>query len=368
MFFIGQNGSPLEIATGVIESVDELEKKVVSALTANGSSVPQTPSTSSPGQEVVCNDGVCMLKPRSESKSEEEQTHPSTPPPTPVSLQPPELDTPIPEAKPSQANAAQEQLKKRLEEIKVQKEADNRTKEKEEELQRRKDGKELKILQEKQKEQEYRELKESIKREKKLEQEARQKILNQIANDRKERARLNVDEQPSTSTSATAANIQIPKPIPSDSSKLQFRNPNGETHAHTFTNSTLFSEIRSYVKNTVLQGTGVSNFTLVMTYPRKEFTFEDDTKTLLELGLCPSGVILVIVKTGSAAKVIARTGGIANIFNTLFWGLLSPVFSVFGYLRRRVFGGGAAAGGTSRPSESGAHKRANEDEISANDM
>ncbi|KAL5289718.1 UBXN4 family protein [Megaselia abdita] len=376
LFFIGQSGSPLEIATGVIESVEELEKKVLSALNANGSSltvqpttVPETtitPSTSSVQEsEVVCNDGVCQLKPKIIS-NEEEQSHPSTPPPTPVALQPPQLETAIPEVQSNQGTT-QEQLKKRLEEIKVQKENENREQEKEREIQRRKDGKELQTFQEKQKEDEYRELKESIKREKKLEQEARQKILDQIANDRKERARKLDTQAPSTSTSTT--NIQsTPKStaIPSDSSKLQFRVPNGETHAHTFVNSTLFSEIRNYVKSTVLQGSGISNFSLVMTYPRKEFTVEDDTKTLLDLGLCPSGVILVIVKSGSAAKVIARTGGIANIFNTLFWGLLSPVFAVFGYFRRAVFGGGNSGG--ARAADTGAQKRANEEQISANDL
>lgn len=368
MFFIGQSGSPLEIATGVIESIDELEKKILNALSANGSSQPTTvtPSTSSES-EVVCNDGVCQLKPKIETKQQEEQSHPSTPPPTPVSLQPPELETVIPDVQPTQESTAQEQLKKRLEEIKVQKEKENREQEKEDEIQRRKDGKEMQTLKEKQKEDEYRELKESIKRDKKLEQEARQKILNQIANDRKERAQKLSPQAPSAS--ASTSNIQAPKPIPGDSSKLQFRIPNGETHAHTFTNSTLFSEIRSYVKSTVLEGSGISNFSLVMSYPRKEFTTEDDSKTLLDLGLCPSGVILVVVKSGSAAKVIARTGGIANIFNTLFWGLLYPVFAVFGYFQRTVFGGGAAAGGSgSKSSDTGAQKRSNEEQISANDL
>lgn len=367
MFFIGQSGSPLEIATGVIESVDELEKKILSALNANGSSLP-TPGSSSSSTvqetEVVCNDGVCQLKPKVK-----EESQPSTPPPTPVTLQPPELNVSAPEVKPPQESTTQEQLKKRLEEIKVQKENENRDKDKQSEIQRRKDGKEFQTFKEKQKEDDYRELKESLKREKKLEQEARQKILDQIANDRKERAQTLYSQSPSTSAKATSSNIEAPKPIPSDSSKIQFRTPNGDTHAHTFTNLTLFSEIRSYVKNTVLEGSGISNFNLVMSYPRKEFTFDDDSKTLLDLGLCPSGVILVIVKASSAAKVIARTGGIANIFNTLIWTLLYPVFAAFGYVKRLVVGGGPATGEAgSKPSDAGTQKRLNEDQISANDM
>lgn len=345
----------------------------MSALNANGSSQPVseitvTPSTSSAQvTQVVCNDGVCQLKPEVETKPQEEQSHPSTPPPTPVSLQPPELEASIPDVQPAQDSTTQEQLKKRLEEIKIQKEKENREEEKKGEIQRRKDSKEMQTLKEKQKEDDYKELKESIKRDKKLEQETRQKILDQIANDRKERAQKLNPQAPSTS--ASTSNIQTPKPIPGDSSKLQFRTPNGETHAHTFTNATLFSEIRSYVKSSVLVGSGISNFSLVMSYPRKEFTLEDDSKTLLDLGLCPSGVILVVVKAGSAAKVIARTGGIANIFNTLFWGLLYPVFAVFGYFKRTVFGGGAAAGGSgSRSSDTGAQKRSNEEQISANDL
>lgn len=87
LFFIGNNGTPLEVVTGITKTVDELESKIVSVLeraglssgaeqSSNGLTTSQavpataaasTSSTSSnPGDdsEIVCEGNVCYKRPK----------------------------------------------------------------------------------------------------------------------------------------------------------------------------------------------------------------------------------------------------------------------------------------------------------------
>lgn len=83
LFFIGKNGTPLEVVTGITKTVEELESKIATVLEraelaigeetstaasqaaapATGSSSQETNSTRvDDGSEVVCEGGVCYKK------------------------------------------------------------------------------------------------------------------------------------------------------------------------------------------------------------------------------------------------------------------------------------------------------------------
>lgn len=477
VFFIGKNGTPLEIATGIIASGDELVKKIDNVLKLTGriggsssaagsqsaafiageqnpgtstasssavaaarkeqtsqdepssisdlksltdskpvgestssksslsslelptsSDVPQT-SAVSPPNDLYCTDTTCFRKPDNAGTSQDIVDPPSdntsslaesismdtVPAPSetiPAAIDTPPTDTPgtsatpatpppTPTAEEGVLTAAKEKLehaKQLIEERKKLKEAEEERQARERELNRRKDGKASQGMQKWQKEQDFKELKESIRRDKMEDRAARQRILEQIASDRAERANKFTAPTPKPATQATTpTTVNVSSNL--EMSRIQFRIPNGETSTQTFESSDTFATVRAYVKVVVVKGTGINDFTLSTAFPKHEFTDEDDNKTLLDLGLAPSAVILIIGKpsTGPAA-VVARSGGIVNIFNTVFWAIVTPVLSVFGYLRSFIIGNNDGAGDKPNSTNTGAQKRANEERIDANDL
>lgn len=433
IFFIGKNGAPIQVVTGVITTSDELEQKIKIVLEtvgvkeivaskkveeeASASSVNKTQSAaasasqnfianeqaSDPNYEVVCEGDVCYRRPKKEetpskpspndsnidslpssSKLESNSTQdvkpdsttpsvaaeppPSSSPSLPSSSAPPAPAPVAAEPSSSTDDVAQrvEQAKKLIEEKRKQKEEEEKRLEREREIRRRKEGQEMLNFKKMQREQELQQMKENIRREKMEEQAARQRILEKIASDRAEQAKkFSSPEKPKTTTTET---VQQPTPAPSSSlefSRIQFRKPEGDTNTHTFKSSDQFQNIRDYVRTTLLVDSAIRDFSLAMTFPRREFTAEDDSKTLLDLGLCPSAVLLVIAGQRSAnspSAIVARSGGFVNMFNMVFWGLLSPFFVVFNYLRGWITGQRPDSTATT-----GAQKRANEESMADND-
>ncbi|XP_055846860.1 UBX domain-containing protein 4 [Episyrphus balteatus] len=490
LFFIGKNGTPLEIATGICASSEELESKIDNVLkltgkVSNTSSAASasaafiageqkkevaasTPTTSagakkeqisqddlssisdlrsiteskpvedttssksslssielptssdapessavSPPNDLYCTDTTCFRKPNNAVSSHDivdppsdntsslaesismdtvpapSETAPTTPPNDVADTTPVKASTPDPtpstpvstpttassppargplEENPAAAIDKLEQAKQLIEERRKLKQAEEERQARERELNRRKDGKASQGVQKWQKEQDFKELKESIRRDKMEDQAARQRILEQIASDRAERANKFTPPSPNPTPQATTPTTVNP-PSNLEMSRIQFRIPNGETSTQTFESSDTFATVRAYVKVVVVKGTGIKDFTLATTFPKHEFTEEDDKRTLLELGLAPSAVILIIGKASSGpSAVVARSGGIVNIFNTVFWALMTPVLSVFGYIRNFIIGRNDGGADGPRPATTGAQKRANEERIDANDL
>lgn len=167
-------------------------------------------------------------------------------------------------------------------------------------------------------------------------------------------------------TTTDTVNLSQPINNNSDQARLQFRFSTGEIKTHNFNCQDQLIVVRQFVKSELLTGTGIRDFILATTYPKREFTGEDDTKSLVELGLYPSAVILVIAKESSSnpAAIIARSGGMFNILSTLFWAILSPVFAVFGYVKSF----GSRRGGPDGSTENaGPQKRANEEQNAQHD-
>lgn len=171
--------------------------------------------------------------------------------------------------------------------------------------------------------------------------------------------------QPSKPTNETSSNQrQVPKTESgSEFVRIQFRKQNGESETHNFQSNDQFKVVREFVKVTLLDGK-FKEFSLATTFPRREFIESDDTSTLKELDLYPSAVLLVITPTITGpAAVVARSGGFVNIFNTVFWGILSPIFIILNYFKGFITG--------RRPTNSSgsgvSQKRTNTDSV-ANDV
>lgn len=392
IFFIGKTGTPLEIGTGIIASIGELEEKINKVLTLSGHS---TPSTQSSTTFITAEQNAAESKPTAKNDSTDaalaDNSSPSTSQSTIETVSAVKQDeqteiicdgdvcykktkeqkediVPTDEKPQSSINvdakAQLEEAKKKMEEQRRKRIEEEKQLEKERELRRRREGKEMQTLQEYQREQELKELKENIRREKLEEMAARERIRAQIAADRAERAQKFSTPRdasgPTTSAElgTNSGGVSIANPVTPDSTRIQFRFASGNTVAHVFNCQDTLGKLREHVRTDLLPGTGIKDFTLATTYPKRELNIEHDVQTLAELSLFPSAVILIIGKesTSSPAAIIARSGGLLNIFTTLVMAILSPVFSVFGYLKNIATGGGQK-----NNNESGASKRANEE-------
>lgn len=239
---------------------------------------------------------------------------------------------------------------------------------KERELQRRRMGQELQNFKQRQEESEMKKLQEERKRDKIEEQAARKRILEQIALDKAERAqRFNSNQNPPLNQdTATTSNATVnPTPaVVSDSSvaRIQFKKPNGEFDVKTFERDDPFSVVRSYVSANVIVGSAIKEFALATTFPRREFKSDDDTKTVFELGLVPSSVILVLPMDKVAInKLPLEHGyGIISMFTTIFWSIVNPMFAAFSYMKNWMF--------ARDRNQTGAAKRSNEEELNHNEQ
>lgn len=393
IFFIGSTGTPLEIATGVVADVEELQGKIskvlelggkkssVSAASAMSQAFIDQESKAGPSvapakadeeiknetkdektddtSEVVCEDGVCYKKPK------DAPTTTTTAAATPVVAA--DNETTQEPAKTSDDNKAEQDkladTRKYLEEKRRERIEEEKRLEKEREIRRRKEGKDMQNLRAWQKDQELKELKDSIKRDRLEEQAARERILAQIAADKAERAqKFATENQASTSQSAPATHAPTPAPAATDETRLQFRFASGDNKTNNFKCSTTLEEVRDYVKNELLPGTGIKEFTLATTYPKREFNSEHYAQTLVELELFPSAVILIIGKeaTGPSA-MIARQGGLFNIFSMVVMSILNPIFGIFNTAKNWITGGGRGDNKDGNNAQTGAQKRANEE-------
>ncbi|GAB0096188.1 UBX domain-containing protein [Sergentomyia squamirostris] len=353
LFFIGQNGTPVEVVTGLTTTAEELKQKIRGVLDRVGLSSDSSSASSeatgskttedkSPKEEtssaprVECVGDVCRRVDEGESNS----------------------------SAPDRADEKVARAKELIEKKRKEKEAEEALEEKEKELQRRRQGQDVASLKKWQEDQELKQLKEDRMKEKKEAQEARKKILEQIEQDKRERAQRFA---PTTSPVAPAEE-QISPPISnSDSSRIQFKTPSGDTEVHVFASSDPFVTVRNYVRTEILGGSGVTDFTLATTFPRREFSQENDSETLSELRLTPSAVLLIIPRgrgrtTGSviSSQVAPTTpsgGTIFHFITSLLWSFITPVMSALSYMRNWAF---------PRP-DSGQQKRASEDQISDHD-
>lgn len=193
----------------------------------------------------------------------------------------------------------QERLQQRLKERREQKLANEKKEALEKEKSRRKFGKELTTVKQKMEYQEALKIANERKREKMEERLAKQRVKDQIARDRAERARKfgkgGADPQP-VSAAATASPAQTAQPAAVEKKqhttcKLQFRLTNGSAITGTFQATDSLETVRSYIQDKRTDGS--APFNLMTTFPRKTYTDGDMETSLQDAGLVPSAVLIL---------------------------------------------------------------------------
>lgn len=193
----------------------------------------------------------------------------------------------------------QEKLQQILKERREQKLANEKKEALEKEKSRRKFGKELTTVKQKMEYQEALKIANERKREKMEERLAKQRVKDQIARDRAERAgkfgKGVADPQP-VNAAATAAPVQTVQPVAVEKKqhttcKLQFRLTNGSTITGTFQATDTLEAVRNYIHDNRTDGS--TPFNLMTTFPRKTYTDRDMETSLQDAGLVPSAVLIL---------------------------------------------------------------------------
>lgn len=193
----------------------------------------------------------------------------------------------------------QEKLQQILKERREQKLANEKKEALEKEKSRRKFGKELTTVKQKMEYQEALKIANERKREKMEERLAKQRVKDQIARDRAERAgkfgKGGADPQP-VNAAATAAPAQTVQPPAVEKKqhttcKLQFRLTNGSTITGTFQATDTLEAVRNYIHDNRTDGS--TPFNLMTTFPRKTYADGDMETSLQDAGLVPSAVLIL---------------------------------------------------------------------------
>ncbi|XP_042909708.1 UBX domain-containing protein 4 [Parasteatoda tepidariorum] len=306
-FFIGGNGAPIEIITGSLlptefcsklEKVFEVYRKSYpisvaekSEASTQNSSINQ-PSTSSAG-----------------SNSEPSDTNQS-------------LEDKV------------ERAKVLIEAQRQSKAAEEKEKEKNDEIARRNMGKAMQQANLTKKETEMQEWAKNRAKDKEEERLAREKVKAMIAQDRAEQAARY--EKFKASEEAERKRIQqkydeeerARKEAVTNSNEahLQFRLPDGSYSTHCFSADAILEEARRFVREEVRPP--FSNFSLCTTFPRRQFSESDYSETLRNLQLAPSAVLLILPE-----QAVSSINQSANFISSMFWFLLFPITSIWNYIR-----------------------------------
>ncbi|XP_077997444.1 UBX domain-containing protein 1-like [Glandiceps talaboti] len=200
------------------------------------------------------------------------------------------------EEKREQRAKVEAKIKERREQRQAQEKKEALDKEKS----RRAQGKTLTSMKEKYEMDELKKIAAEKKREKMEEKLARQRVKEQIAMDRAERAAKSnpsaTETQPTLAAASPAmAAAASGEPAPKkeyNETRLQIRLPNGSALTNTFQAGEQLAAVRLFVQLNRTDGS-TDPFSLMTTFPRKVFTEEDMEKPLKELGLVPSAVVMV---------------------------------------------------------------------------
>uniref|UniRef100_A0A8C1M976 UBX domain-containing protein 4 n=1 Tax=Cyprinus carpio TaxID=7962 RepID=A0A8C1M976_CYPCA len=254
-------------------------------------------------------------------------------------------------------------ITKKLEERREQKKKAEEENELKKEVERRKTGKEMLDFKRQQEEEKTKRLLEERNREKAEERAARERVKQQIALDRADRAARHAQSQLEAETSriaalqARAAEQELRRDAAqrekSAFARIQFRLPDGSSFTNQFLSETRLLEARQFAAQEV--GNRYGQFSLATMYPRREFTAEDLQKSLLELELTPSASIVLLPQSRSAVVRSSASGGIWAALGSLLYPLLSVWRFISGFLftsaprapappaTQNTYGSGAAA-------------------------
>ncbi|XP_028289595.1 UBX domain-containing protein 4 isoform X2 [Parambassis ranga] len=225
-----------------------------------------------------------------------------------------------------------ERLTKKLEERREQKKKGEEVNEIKKEIERRKTGKDMQDFKKKQEEDKTKRLLEERNREKAEEKAARERVRQQIAMDRADRASRYAKQQEEEALTKQAllrtreaeqkARMEALVRERSTTARIQFRLPDGSSFTNQFPSHSRLQEAWNFAVQEV--GNRYGNFSLATMFPRREFTSEDLNKTLLELELAPSASV-VLLPSGRATNTVVQSsgGGIWAVLGTILYPLLA---------------------------------------------
>ncbi|XP_048833918.1 UBX domain-containing protein 4-like isoform X11 [Brienomyrus brachyistius] len=363
-FFIGENGIPLEVIAGSVP-VEELIKRIskVRQMHAQQTGTPDRavavaaaagiPAATAPLQPPVSQDPVVQQVPilsESQASASAEDSSAASPASKELLSRPVEDGGPSGHATPSDdrslssddvslssqsdesLSAKVERLTKKLEERREQKRRGEEENQIRKEVERRKIGKEMLDYKKKQEGERTKRMLEERNREKAEERAARERVRQQIALDRAERAARyakSTEEAEAAKVSALQAvkaeqeaRREVLQKERSAVARIQFRLPDGSSFTNQFPLETRLREAREFAAQEV--GNRYGNFSLATMFPRREFTREDLDRTLLELELVPSAsVVLLPVGRPANTVVPSSAGGFWSVLGTIFYPLLA---------------------------------------------
>ncbi|XP_073710816.1 UBX domain-containing protein 4 [Misgurnus anguillicaudatus] len=351
-FFIGENGVPLEVIAGAI-TAEELTRRINKVKQMHTQQIEgPTADTERPDQSVShvpdarsTNDvsSNCSSATSKESLSvpvKEEKTSgqvTAADEKSPSSEEVPQSTEPL--------DVKVERLTKKLEERREQKRKEEEEIELQKEVERRKVGKEMLDYKRKQEEEKTRRLLEERNREKAEEKAARERVKQQIALDRADRAARYAQNQQEaeasrlTALQARAAEDEVKRESThrerSAVTRIQFRLPDGSSFTNQFPSETRLHEARRFAVQEV--GNRYGNFSLATMFPRREFTAEDLDRTLLELELAPSASIVLLPQSSRPSNTMVHSsagGGVWAMLGSLLFPLLAVWRFISGFLFR----------------------------------
>ena len=196
----------------------------------------------------------------------------------------------------------QEQREKqmaRLEELRqakrVQREEEEKARVKDQELKRREVGKQITNAKHEREKQEAMLIADQRRREKIEQAQAKKRIKEEIAKDRADKAAaVNSAKKSAPATDAGTGTAPGGAEAPKEKKeytecKLNIRLPDGKSLPKSFKPEQLLNDVRLFV----VTETGMLDFDIGTTFPRKVFAHEDYSKTLKQLGLVPSAAVVI---------------------------------------------------------------------------
>ena len=194
-----------------------------------------------------------------------------------------------------------EKIRQRMAERKQLKELEEKQEQVDREKVRRRTGREISDARQKHEMQEAKKLADMKRREKLEEKQAKEAIRAKIAQDKAERAARAkaASSAPTSQPAPTGASSSAGAPAASNpvakkeytSCRMQIRLSNGTALTASFAPADTFSVVVDYV--TANRTDGAGPFSLMTTFPRKVFGSESLEKSLQELGLVPSAVLVL---------------------------------------------------------------------------
>lgn len=327
VYFIGDNGTPLEVVGGY-QTVEPFLERTRNAFKMHEAGAPTSSSTNASAPL------------------------PSSGAGSPAGAVATTADAASPSALSS--NAAASSVEERVLSAKENIDAQNRErieKEKEEtkkrEIERRKLGQEMAEAQRQKEEAAVRRRAEELAKDKADEKLAREKIKQQIERDRKERhakfeeekkakEQKYKDKQEEKQAAEAAAAAALQERIRSVS-RIQFRLPDGGAITREFSVDSSYADLRLFVSDE-LRARGLEDFDLVHSFSRRKFEAADLTSTLTQLDLAGPNALIVVPRNRGNAQGAGGSDDSSFSLVALFWLVMAPFVLVFNLLRDLIFG------------------------------